>query len=119
MTIDGVLLVIGFIEHLKIVVTASTVALSLIHTLCNTLQYALSLLSLLFFANCLITAFKDLASSASMFTSSLAVTNLTTNSALLRNILHLGLLRLPRLYQGLLSDNSLRLGLDCLAADSL
>jgi hypothetical protein len=61
--------------------------------------------------------------SASMFhgfTSLLAVAYLTTNSALLCNDLqHLGLLRLPHLHQGWLSHNSLRLGLVCVATDSL
>jgi hypothetical protein len=40
-------LIIGFIEHLQIV-TQVTIALSLSHTLCSSLQHLLILLSLLF-----------------------------------------------------------------------
>jgi hypothetical protein len=44
----GFRLVIGFFKHLRIVTTSNCIGLSLIHTLYNSLQQALSLLSLLY-----------------------------------------------------------------------
>jgi hypothetical protein len=68
----------------------------------------------------LVMASNDVASSVSVFTSLLTADCLTTNSKLLRNDLQQwGLLRLPRVHQGRLSHNRLRLGLRCLPADYL
>jgi hypothetical protein len=72
------------------------------------------------FTGCLVTASKAVAPSASVIKSLMAGDRFTTNSALLRNSLQQwGLFHLPRLHQGRLSRNSLRLGLVCLLADSL
>jgi ABC-type transport system involved in cytochrome c biogenesis permease component len=77
---------------------------SQIHTFYSSLHHALSLLSLPVFTGCLITASKAVVSSYSVFTSLLAGDYLTTNGALLRNVLQpWGLLCLPRLHQGRLS----------------
>jgi hypothetical protein len=61
-----------------------TITLSLIHTLCSSLEHAVTILSPVF-AGCLVTASHTITLSASAFTSLLAGDSLAAKSVLLRN----------------------------------